>query len=138
MEVTRATWPITSIDVSATVLYEQGMIRYALLLILLLAACGSLNAQTISPRETKHYLGQRVTVAGRVEEFREISGEAFLDMGGHYPAEPFTVFCAPETKISRKTLATFEGKQIAVTGKIEIYRKRPEIILTSLEQISLK
>jgi hypothetical protein len=125
-------------DVSAAVLYEQGMIRYALLLILLLAACGSLNAQTISPRETKHYLGQRVTVAGRVEEFREISGEAFLDMGGRYPKEPFTVFCAPETKISRNTLATFEGKQIAVTGKIEIYGKRPEIILSSLDQISLK
>jgi len=104
----------------------------------LMAACGMLSAQTISPAEAKHHLGQRVTVVGRVEEFRTISGEAFLDMGGRHPKEPFTIFCAPETKISRKTLSTLEGKHIAVTGKMDIFGKRPEIILTSLDQISIQ
>jgi hypothetical protein len=138
-EVAHSSFPITSIDASSAAEYEQGMKRsYPLFLLILLATCGMASAQVISPIEAKHYIGEKVRVAGRVEEFRTISGEAFLDMGGRYPKEPFTIYCAPETKISRKTLATFEGKHVEVTGKMESYGKRPEIVLTSLDQISLK
>jgi DNA/RNA endonuclease YhcR with UshA esterase domain len=110
----------------------------SLFLIITLAsvvASGSLIAETLTPEEAKNHGGEVATVTGRVVEFRTISGEAFLDMGKRHPKETFTVFCAPETRISRKTLSRFEGKTISVTGKIELYQDRPEIVLTSLDQI---
>jgi len=99
---------------------------------------GSLLAGALTPGEAKWHDGEVVTVKGKVLEFREFSGEAFLDMGQRHPKETFTIFCAPETKISRKVLSRFKGKTVSVTGKINVYQSRPEIILTSLDQISSK
>jgi hypothetical protein len=97
---------------------------------------GGLFAGSISPEEAKNHGGKVVTVKGRVVQFRTISGEAFLDMGKRHPHETFTVFCAPQTKVSRSTLSKLEGKTIAITGRIHLYQGRPEIILESLDQIS--
>jgi DNA/RNA endonuclease YhcR with UshA esterase domain len=97
-----------------------------------------LFAGDIMPEDAKLHDGEVVTVKGKVLEFRELSGEAFLDMGQRHPKETFTIFCAPQTKISRKVLSRFQGKIISVTGKINVYQGRPEIILTSLDQISQK
>jgi DNA/RNA endonuclease YhcR with UshA esterase domain len=94
---------------------------------------GSLFAGTVSAEEAKNHEGELVTVKGRVVQFRTISGETFLDMGKRHPHETFTVFCAPQTKISRSTLPNLKGKTIAVTGRIHLYQGRPEIILKSLD-----
>ena len=113
--------------------------RNTLFLITLFASVivsGSLLAGDFTPGDAKWHDGEVVTIKGKVIEFRECSGEAFLDMGQRHPKEIFTIFCAPKTKISRKVLSRFEGKTISVTGKINVYQGRPEIILTSLDQIS--
>lgn len=101
-----------------------------------LLSLGSLFADLVSPEEAKNHKDELVTVKGRVAQFRTISGEAFLDMGKPHPHETFTVFCSPQTKISRSTLSNLKGKTIAVTGRIHLYQGRPEIILKSLDQIS--
>ena len=115
--------------------------RNTLFLITLFASVitsARLFAGDITPGDAKCHDGEVVTVKGKVVKFREFSGEAFLDMGQRHPKETFTIFCAPQTKISRKVLSRFEGKTISVTGKINVYQGRPEIILTSLDQISRK
>lgn len=110
---------------------------FPLIPIMILAASEALYAGTISPDEAKKHAGEVMTVTGRVVEFRTFSDEAFLDMGGRHPKETFTVYCSPGIKISRKTLSSFEGKTISVTGKVDLFQGRPEINLISLHQISL-
>ena len=108
-----------------------------ILLAVVLTAFGTLMAETISPEEAKDHIGETVTVSGHVDEFHAAARGSFLDMGGHYPHEAFTVVNFPRSGILIDELSHFEGKSISVTGKITLYHGRPEIVLTSLGQISL-
>ena len=102
----------------------------------ILSAFGTLVAGTISPEEAKVHVGEMVTVSGHVDEFHAAARASFLDMGGRYPHETFSAVSFPKSGISLDELSHFEGKSISVTGKITLYHGRPEIILTSLGQIS--
>lgn len=101
-----------------------------------LTACGIILADTISPQEAKNHTGEMETVSGLVDEFHAAARAAFLDMGGRYPHDVFTVVCFPSSGIPLDYLSSFEGKTISVSGKITLYHGRPEIVLTSLSQIS--
>ena len=107
-----------------------------LLLAAIIAFCGTAVAGTIFPEEAKDYIGQSVTVSGHVDEFHAARRATFLDMGGHYPHEIFTVVSFPRDGITASDLAKFEGKTISVSGTVTLYRGKPEIIVTSLKQIS--
>jgi DNA/RNA endonuclease YhcR with UshA esterase domain len=98
----------------------------------------SIFAGTITPQEAKDHVGDVTTVTGSVDGFKSLPQETFLDMGGRYPANAFTVFVPIKSGISAAELQQFEGKVISVTGTIALYRGRPEIVLTSLNQISAK
>lgn len=102
----------------------------------IITAFGTLLAGTISPEEAKNHIGETVTVSGHVDEFHAAARASFLDMGGRYPHETFSAVSFPKSGISLDELSHFEGKTISVTGKIKLYHGRPEIILTSLGQIS--
>jgi len=107
-----------------------------LLLSIFLFACATAFAGTIPPEDAKKHIGQTVTVRGRVEEFHATTRDYLLNMGGHHPHETFAVVCFSSSAVSSDELSHFEGKTISVTGKVELYHGRPEIILNSLDQIS--
>jgi DNA/RNA endonuclease YhcR with UshA esterase domain len=96
----------------------------------------------LSVLETKQHIGEVVTVKGKVCEVKTSGKEnIFLNIDGKYPHEPFCVF------IEAASLGAFPGgindlnkldqKVIYVTGKIQNYKLKPEIVVTSPEQISL-
>ena len=105
-------------------------------LAVIITACGTIFAGTISPQEAKDHVGEVTTVTGSVDGFKSLPRETFLDMGGRYPTNAFTVFCPTKSGVSSSELQPLEGKVISVTGKITLYHGRPEIILTSMSQIS--
>ena len=106
------------------------------LLSILLLACGTTFAGTIPPEEAKEHVGQTVTVRGQVEEFHAATRAYFLNMGGRYPHETFSVVCFSGSAVPPDDLSHFEGKTISVTGKVKLFHGRVEIILNSLDQIS--
>jgi DNA/RNA endonuclease YhcR with UshA esterase domain len=65
-------------------------------------------------------------------------GNIFLNMGGKYPNQAFTAFIPEKSAAQFTDFRRYEGRTIAVTGKITLYRGKPEIVATSPSQISQK
>ena len=113
------------------------------LFILLLAGWISapLNAQTntvIPDTEADQHVGRHVTVEGTVVAvFTSKKGNTFLNFGAGYPNQTFTGWIPAGTQLaSDPALPSLEGKTVKITGKIELYRGRPEIKVLSKSQIT--
>jgi len=110
-----------------------------LLLSFVLTATPAL-AETITPAEAPHHVGQQVTVEGAVTKVTHAaSGKViFIDMGGRYPNSPFTgvIFADDASKFPK--VDDLEGKTIDITGTIKAYRGKAEIILNDAAQIKIK
>jgi len=59
-------------------------------------------------------------------------------MGGAYPNQAFTAFIPSGSAAQFSNAQQYDGRTIAVTGKIQLYKGKPEIIVTSPSQISAK
>jgi hypothetical protein len=58
-------------------------------------------------------------------------------MGAQYPDSPLTIVIwdSLRSKFSYKPEEKFNNKEICVTGKIELYKDKPEIVLQEQGQI---
>lgn len=103
----------------------------------LLITASTAIAGTISPTNAGSHVGQMATVEGQVSEVHTArSGKAtFIDMGGSYPNNAFTAVIFARNMADVGNVSSLSGKTIDVTGKIETYDGRPEIIGTSRGQI---
>ena len=61
-------------------------------------------------------------------------------MGGVYPNQVFTAFMSIKTAEIEliSNARQYEGKNIAVTGMIKLYKGKPEIIVNTKAQIVVK
>jgi DNA/RNA endonuclease YhcR with UshA esterase domain len=93
----------------------------------------------IKDSEAINYVGKEVEVRGRVVSVTTSPlGTAFINFGGEYPNQTFAGFIAAGSKIAPdQQIATLQGKIISITGKIELYRGRPEIKVMSPNQIQV-
>jgi DNA/RNA endonuclease YhcR with UshA esterase domain len=109
----------------------------SILFFLLFAYC--IFPQTkISPSKAKNNIGKEVIIAGKIEQVVQSSGgNYFFNMGGKFPHNKFTavIFKSDAKKFGR--LNNYEGKNVEITGKIQKYNGKPEIILNSLSQIKI-
>jgi hypothetical protein len=103
------------------------------LLSVLLMASGHLFAQQIKPEEAKNHIGDSLTVCANRQP-------TLLDMGGSYPNQALTLLIWGDNRshFSYKPEESLKGKEVCVTGKIILYRDKPEIILSSEDQIKVK
>ena len=63
-------------------------------------------------------------------------GTACISFGREYPDQTFAGFIAAGSKMADdQRITTFPGKTIGITGKIELYQGKPEIQITSADQI---
>jgi DNA/RNA endonuclease YhcR with UshA esterase domain len=56
-------------------------------------------------------------------------------MGGKYPNQAFTAFIPSERAAQFPNPQQYEGRTMAVSGKITLYKGKAEIIVTSPSQI---
>jgi DNA/RNA endonuclease YhcR with UshA esterase domain len=96
------------------------------------------QAETIIPdTEAAQHVGQAVSVEGTITKvFKSKNGNTFLNFGGDYPNVTFVVWIpedAPEA--ADPGLAKIEGKKVKVSGTIQLYRGKPEIKVSTKEQI---
>ena len=99
-----------------------------------------LRAQTAVVIDTQaaQYIGQNVTVEGVVTAVSTSQkGNAFINFGGAYPNQRFTGWIPTGTPLASYTsLQLLKGKKIKITGRIELYRGKPEIRVLSKSQIA--
>jgi DNA/RNA endonuclease YhcR with UshA esterase domain len=65
-------------------------------------------------------------------------GNIFLNMGGKYPNQAFTAFIPSASASQFPNPQQYEGRTVAVSGKITLYKGKPEIIVNSPSQVSVK
>ena len=93
----------------------------------------------IKDSDTIQYVGKNVEVRGFVVSVRTSPlGTVLINFGRDYPNQTFAGFIAAGSKIATdRQVAALQGKIIGMTGKIELYRGKPEIKVLSINQIKV-
>jgi hypothetical protein len=96
-----------------------------------------LHAATIAFAEAGQHVGQEVTVTGTVSSVRTIaSGMTFVNFGARDAAGAFTAVGKPGV-LDGEALRAFDGKDVEVTGTVELYKGSPQIVLKAPDSIRL-
>ncbi len=93
-------------------------------------------ADTISPQEASGNIGRHTEVAGVVSQVTQTSGgTTFINFGGRFPNHAFYAVIFKKNASAFRNLNNLEGKSVGVAGTIELYKGKPQIIVTSPDQI---
>jgi hypothetical protein len=95
---------------------------------------------TIDIKQASSYEGKTVRICDKVYLSSSNRQPTFLDMGDYYPNSPLTVVIFGESRsnFSNTPEIYYVNKQVCITGKIQIYKGKPEIIADDQKQIELK
>ena len=96
-------------------------------------------AEVVSYADAASHVGRSVTVEGPVAEvFISRRGNTFLDIGAAYPNQKFSgvIFSTSASVVG--DVGTLQGKIVDITGTVTMYHGKPEIIITSHDQIGVK
>jgi hypothetical protein len=92
----------------------------------------SADEPRVDPHDAPNYIGQSVTVSRMVIVFVSRNGNDFFYFGDKYPKRIFTGWIPGGT---HPWLELLQGKTAKITGVIELYHGKPEIKITSRDQI---
>jgi DNA/RNA endonuclease YhcR with UshA esterase domain len=113
-----------------------------LLSLFIILCAGRTGAQTPTPTpeytavQAARHIGETAKVTGTVQRVNQSQGGSiFLDLGGKYPNNPFTVFIPRSASEKFPNFKRYDGAIITVSGEIEEYNKKAEIIVTDPSQI---
>ena len=105
-----------------------------LLTLFAVICAASVIAQTsnYTAADAAKHVGETATITDRVDGVHQSGkGNIFLNMGGKYPNQAFTAFIPSSSAGQFSQPQQYEGKTVAVTGKIQLYKGKPEIIVNS-------
>ena len=106
-----------------------------------LSALVSFAQQQIKIEDAKQHIGDSVKICGRIyggKYMPNVKGQpTLLDMGGNYPNAAITVVIWNEirTQFDKAPEVLYKDVQVCLTGKIELYKGRPQIVLRSKNQV---
>src|SRR6266446_6816923 len=94
----------------------------------------------ISANLAATHVCEYVTVEGVVAKaFTSKSGNTFLNIGAAYPNQTFTGWIPPASPVSKSPmLSGIEGKHVKITGRIGMYKGKPEIRINVAEQLEVE
>lgn len=91
---------------------------------------------TIAPAEAKAHVGQTAVVQASVSAVRTSrSGVTFIDMDGLYPDNRFAAVIFVDDIAKFPGVKALQGKTVMVSGPVQLYQGRPEIVLKSAAQL---
>ncbi len=88
------------------------------------------------------HIGETVHVCGKVYGVKYLatgSKPTFVNVGAAYPNSPLTLFINQDVrdKFSYKPEEKLDGQTICVTGKLELYKGKPEIVIHNERDIEI-
>jgi hypothetical protein len=89
----------------------------------------------IDIKDVANHMDQVVTVSGTVFGFKALSGLTLVNLGAAYPDQLLTVVLKGEAIAIANGL---DGKTITVTGKVELYKGKPEIVVTEKGKVTVR
>ena len=119
-------------------------IAFALCALLLGATgAGADDVVRITAAEAARHVGEVAEVCGRVASTAHIAAvkgqPTFLNLERPYPDQPFNVVIweSARSRFDSPPERAFDGKDICITGLIETYKGKPQIVVSDPEQIVL-
>ena len=118
-------------------------------IILLLITALSLPAfaqKQIKLEEAKNHIGDSVTLAGVIYDIKVFEDDdkkptlALVNLGAAYPNQIVTIAVRPELYKNTTMVfpdQRFKGDLANVTGKLELYKGKPQIIIYSPDQLHI-
>ncbi len=85
------------------------------------------NAKTVELKDAGNHIDEYAKVCGQVYGYKALDGLTLVNMGAAYPDQLITIVLKGAAK---DAAASIDGKTICVTGKIILYKGKPEIIVT--------
>ncbi len=109
------------------------------LIIIALAGLISVGcSRSIPASQAARHVGGKCTVEGYVASVHATGrGTVFMNFDNAYPSQTFTAVSL-HGELSAADLAPFQHHTVSVSGTIEDYKGRPEIVLHALNQITLE
>ena len=101
-------------------------------------------AQVVKAEDASKHVGETVMVCGKVfgGKFFETSTNSptLLNVGAAWPKSPFTIMIPKEIRIKMGNSPEIElkDKNVCVTGKIILYKEKPEIIISDAAQLTIE
>lgn len=103
-----------------------------------------LYTQTVALEEIKMHVGDSITVCGKIFTGRYLENvdrkPTLLNMGAAYPNQLLTlvIYEDSRTGFERNPESAYRDKEVCVTGRVELYQGKPQIILRSPDQLMVK
>jgi DNA/RNA endonuclease YhcR with UshA esterase domain len=97
-----------------------------------------LQASALTPDKAKDHVGERATVVGVVTQVSvSRGGTTFLNFGAKFPNHVFTAVIFKSAASQFPEPQQWDGKRVNVSGAIQLYRGKPEIVLNTASQLRL-
>ncbi len=102
-------------------------------------ATSSASADKITPAQAKDYIGKHATVCGVVASAnfaaRSRRQPTFLNLDKPSPDHIFTAVIWIEDRPKFGKPETLKGRRVCVSGLVEVYQGKPQIVLQDAEQL---
>ena len=86
--------------------------------------------KTCTASEAGKHIGETVTVTDKVANvFESNKGNIFLNFGARYPNQVFTAYIPKDSADQFPHAKELDGHTVSITGKIVLYKGKPEIVL---------
>jgi len=93
----------------------------------------------ITAADAKGHIGQTAVVEASVSAVRTSrSGVTFIDMDGLYPDNRFAAVIFVDDIGKFPGVKALEGKTVTISGPVQLYQGRPEIVLRSAAQLKAR
>jgi DNA/RNA endonuclease YhcR with UshA esterase domain len=95
------------------------------------------TASIIPANEAAAHINEWATMEGVVAKvFTSKSGNTFLNIGATYPNQTFTGWIPNSSPVKDSAvLDGIAGKHVKITGRIELYKGKPEIRINAVSQL---
>ncbi len=115
-------------------------LRLSIAILALTISAHAANAASLAPEDAAKHAGETATICGVVAGAKYAAqvrgGLTFIDFSQPYPNAPFTalIFAADRAKFGTPEKG-LQGRQVCITGKIELFRGKAEIVLSDPKQM---
>jgi hypothetical protein len=102
-----------------------------------LTSAGDESIKTVTTEEVKNYVNKNVVVKGYVADVAIREKVAYLNFDKKYPKNTFSAVIFSEKFDEVGDLSIYKNKNVEVKGTISTYKDKPQIIVTSKNQIQI-
>jgi DNA/RNA endonuclease YhcR with UshA esterase domain len=115
--------------------------KYLFILLVGLITTTAFAQTEIKVDEAKTHVGETVKICTKIFGGKYLENSkgtpTFLNAGGSYPNAPLTlvIWADARKEFKNKPEEYYAGKSVCVTGKIELFKDKPQIVINKEEQI---